>query len=282
MLKMLLDQLNAPAHETRIEVLCALVMLEETLALDVLSKMWTTESHPEVKQAISWAGSQINAAKQRGYSTAVEMAQAFRYDLALANEKEQEEQRKLDQLQTNVGIEQLKQYGGTEDGRQTGDALRRAATAGLMGAAFGISPSSTMMNMATPTGPTMTTLSDGTTSRPQIGKQKIVPPRPTDSNIAMWLKRLTDTDIKMRTGAIIQLRDFNNPTALGPLGMRFATDADPGVRQLAQQTGKMLYFNALYWQEEDLKNPPKPKPADSNVADILAKAQANRQKRSTK
>ena len=56
-----------------------------------------------------------------------------------------------------------------------------------------------------------------------------------------------------RSAAIIQLRDFNNLAALGPLAMKFIKDPDPAIRQAAQQTGKHIYFSALYWQEKDTK-----------------------------
>ncbi len=280
MLKLLLDQLQATAPESRIDALCAFVMLEETQILDLLAKLWSSEQHPEVRQAIGWAGKQISAAQQRGYSTAIAMAQTFRYDLALQNEQEQAEQKLMAQVQNNVAIEKMKQHGNSDEKQQLNSAVKRTATAGVIGAAFGLGAGS-ILGMASPMGPVMTTLSDGTTNKPRIGTERIIPPRPTDVDIKLWLKRLNDEDTRMRASAIIQLRDFNNPIALGPLGKRFVSDADPAVRQSAQQTGKMLYFNALYWQEEDKKNPPKPKAAEPSAGDILAKAQAAKLKRTT-
>src|SRR4051812_44933429 len=116
MLKLLLDQLQSPDPQARIEALSACTMLEETQVLDLLAQMWAMERDTEVKQMVGWAGTQINAAKQRGYSTSVAMAQVFRYDLGLANEQEEEEQRKLKQLQQNVSLEQAKQFGISESG----------------------------------------------------------------------------------------------------------------------------------------------------------------------
>jgi hypothetical protein len=118
--------------------------------------------------------------------------------------------------------------------------------------------------------------------KPRIGQEPITPARPTAVEIGAWLKRLADQDPKNRLAAIVQLRDFNNPAALGPLGKRFATDTAPEVREAAQQTGKLIYLSALYWQQRDTAAPPPAPRAESDVNAILARAEANRQKRATK
>src|SRR5258708_35395705 len=107
MLKILTDQLGSALPQNRIEALCALVMLEETEALTLLTQMWSQESHPEVKQAIGWAGKQIHAAQQRGYTTVEAMAEMFKLHLG-PDEKEIEEQRKLAQIRTQINIQQAK------------------------------------------------------------------------------------------------------------------------------------------------------------------------------
>jgi hypothetical protein len=260
MLKALLDQLNNPAPEVRIETLCALVMLEETEALDVLARTWASERHPEVRQAIRWAGTQISTAKQRGYTTSAAMAQAFRFDRVPGEEqrqKEIEEKRLLSKLQTNVNIEQTKKYGSETDQAVRG-VVRRAATAGAIGMAFGMGAGAIAGMIGSAVG-SSSSLSDGSDEdRPRIGQEPIVPARPGDTNISLSLKRLADANPKNRVAAIIQLRDFNNPAALGPLGKHFATDPDPSVREAAQATGKLIYFSALYWQERGTKRSTQP------------------------
>jgi HEAT repeat protein len=236
MLKTLLDQLNNPAPEVRIETLCALVMLEETDALDVLARMWASERHPEVRKAIRWAGTQINAAKQHGYNTSAAMAKAFRLDRVPDEEqrkKDLEEKRLMSKLQTNVNIEQAKKHGSETD-QAVGGAMRRAATVGAIGVAFGMGAGAIAGMMGTAVGAS-SNLSDGSEEdKPRIGQEPIVPARPSDTNINLWLKRLTDANPKNRVAAIVQLRDFNNTAALGPLGKHFATDPDPSVREAAR------------------------------------------------
>ena len=271
MLKTLLDQLRDPSPEARIEALCALVMLEETEALPLLTLMWSTEPHPEVRQAVGWAGKQIHAAQQRGYTTIEGMAAAFRVHL-VPDDKDIEEQRKLSQIQTNININQAKQYGSDESGRVVGNALKGAAIAGALGMVGGLGAGAVIGAMAPGIGPS-TSLGGG--DKPAIGKEPIIPPRPSETNIAPWIKRLADNDPKTRKAAILQLRDFNNPLSLGPLGTRFVKDLDPALRQAAQQTGKHIYFSALYWQDHD------PSKATEKAKDIHAKAEAAKQKRAT-
>ncbi len=249
MLPALLDQLKNPTPEVRIDALCALVMLEETNALGVLGQMWRTETHAEVRQAIRWAGTQIQAASQRGYTTEVEMAKAFRLDRAPTEEEQaqaRKEQQLLASIQTKAAVEQTKQH-GTESSKGTGNLLRRAATAGAISAAFGLGAGLTASMMGSPVSAS-SNLPDGS-DRPQIGKEPIVPARPSTMNMAMPLKKLTDANPQTRKSAILQLRDLNNPAALGALGRCFVTDLDPSVREAAQATGKLIYFSALYWQK---------------------------------
>ncbi len=260
MLKTLLDQLNNSAPEVRIETLCALVMLEETDALDVLARMWASERHPEVRRAIRWAGTQINAAKLRGYTTSAAMAHAFRLDRMPDEEqqkKDLEEKRLLSKLQTNVNIEQTKKHGSDTDQAIRG-VMGRAATAGAIGIAFGMGAGAIAGMMGTAVG-SSSSLSDGSEDdKPHIGQEPIVPARPSDTNISLCLKRLADSNPRNRVAAIVQLRDFNNTAALGPLGKHFATDPDPSVREAAQATGKLIYFSALYWQQRGTKRSTQP------------------------
>jgi hypothetical protein len=282
MLTSLLDQLKNPAPNTRIEALCAFVMLEETEALDLLGHMWKSETHPEVRQALAWAGKQIQNARQRGYSTAASMAQVFRLDRTPPDEEDLEEKRLLSQIQSSANLERTKQHGSDED-KRVGQIAKNAATAAGLSMALGAGAALGMMGSAVWAS---SNLSDGSgDNRPRIGQGPIVPPRPTNAEIGAWLRRLADADPKARAAAILQLRDFNNPVALGPLGTRFVTDAEQAIRQAAQQTGKLIYFSALYWQERDRKAMAKAGRSDSmdsDVSAILARAEANRQKRATR
>jgi hypothetical protein len=284
MLTSLLDQLKNPVPNTRIEALCAFVMLEETEALDLLGQMWKSETHPEVRQALAWAGKQIQNARQRGYSTSAAMAQVFRLDRTPPDEEDLEEKRLLSQIQSSANLERTKQHGSDED-KHIGQIAKNAATAAGLSMALGLGAGAALGMMGSAVGAS-SNLSDGSgDNRPRVGQGPIVPPRPASAEIGAWLKRLADADPKSRMAAILQLRDFNNPAALGPLGTRFVTDADQAIRQAAQQTGKLIYFSALYWQERDKRAMAKAGRSDSmdsDVSAILARAEANKQKRATR
>jgi hypothetical protein len=279
MLNLLLDQLRSSTPESRIEALCALVMLEETQALGVLGEMWKTETHPEVRQALAWAGKQIQAARQEGYSTAATMAEVFRLNRG-PDERDQYEKRLLSQIQTNAHLEKVKQHGIDQDNR-VGQFARNAAAASALSLALGLGPGAAV-GMIGPMISASSNLDDGSDNRPRIGQEPITPARPTSADINAWLKRLSDPNPKGRVAAILQLRDFNNPAALGPLGKRFATDPAPEAREAAQVTGKLIYFSALYWQQQDIKKPQATPRAESDVSAILARAQAEKQKRATR
>src|SRR5581483_316874 len=273
MLTTLLEQLRAAAPEARLQALQTLAMLEETDALSILGEMWKTEQKPELKQAIHQAGQQIHAAKQRGYTTVEGMAAAYRADLS-PDEKDIEEKRKLAQIQTSINIEHARKHGGSEESRAMGEFTRRAATTTAIGMAFGLGAGAMMAGL-TPAINTAHNLSDGTTEGPGIGKQPIIPPRPSDTNVNLWLKKLDNADAAVRRQALLQLRDLNNPAALNALGARFAIEPEADLRQLIQQIGKDIYFSALFWQDHD------PSRNEQKINELRAKAQVAKEKRAT-
>jgi hypothetical protein len=244
MLKTLLDQLNATVPEARIEILCALVMLEETAALPTLTAMWSRETHPEVKQCVGWAGKQIHAAQQRGYSTVAAMVEQFRLN-RLPDQKEIDEERALRQIQTQVNIEQHKagHTGTPSTADMVGKTLRGAALGGALGGLMGVG----MGAMLSSTMPQVNPFTNDSTPAPKIGDKPIVPPMPSTTAITTWLRKLSDVNAQTRQNALVQLRDFNNPAAIAPLGTVFVRDVDPAVRQAAQFTAKTIYFCAVYW-----------------------------------
>jgi hypothetical protein len=218
MLTMLLEQLKSPLPELRIQALCALTMLEETGVLERLAYLRSGETHPEVREAIAWAETQIRQAQARGYRTETAMAQAFRSGLYTDTTEQQ-------RLLAQVGGET-----GRPDSRSGPASILRVLRIGFFGAAGGTAA-----------------------SRRIISKGGALPPRPTASDVSHCLSRLNDPDPAARAVTIVQLQALNNPAALGALAQQFVNDPDPGVRCLAQHAGKLIYFSALYWEERDAK-----------------------------
>jgi hypothetical protein len=242
MLDQLLANLDSTTPDSRIEALCVIVMLQETQALDKLAHIWKTDPNAEVRQAIVWAGKQLQPLKDAGYSTEFGMNQMFRLHLGVEDPAEAEERRKMEQLQRNLSAQSFTS-GANEKSGQTGMLVLRGAVAGgMLAAGFGPGAAAAAFSSGVDA-------SSNLGPRPEIGKEPIVPPRPGTMDIQLWTKRLTTGDSKAKNTAILQLREFNNPAALTSLAQSFIKDPDPAVRQAAQDTGKFIYFSTLYWEK---------------------------------
>jgi hypothetical protein len=135
---------------------------------------------------------------------------------------------------------------------------------------------------------------------------------PSDSNISVWVKRLQqDPSVDKRKQAALELKNLNNPLALFPLAKAFLNDSHPEVQQAAEQNGKILYWNILYYHmekdgslqaeinrrltaagkkvKEASESSPAPgpvtpsttetKPAEPDISDILLKAELKKKKK---
>ncbi len=92
----------------------------------------------------------------------------------------------------------------------------------------------------------------------------------------IWIRRLGDPDPQVRWEALRQLEMIGDPAVLGPLAAVFAADPVPALRVFAQRVGKSIYYAALRRATETHQAS-----ADERqkAADILAQAQARKQKR---
>jgi hypothetical protein len=264
----------------RVETLRVLAMLEETQALPALRAMLTTETDPDVRTVLKWAGMVLWEAKQRGYSTRAAIREFFRLDRGPSPE-ELEEQKKLKMLEQQAEIERIKNQ---EDalGRQAAGAVMWGA-AGMMLGGAGLGAS---MMLSSAMGMMAGSAEDD--ARPAGGKP-IEPQRPTNTDISVWLTRLREEDPLRRRAAIVELRTLNNLAAMPYLAYHFALDPDMDVRNDAQRAGKSLYFNRAYSEEvaagqKTEQAPAKPAALESpsNAAEILARAQAAREARKKK
>ncbi len=272
---LLLDGLKNPTPAARIEMLRVLAMLEETRAVPTLRTLMTTEVDPAVLTVLKWAGSLIWRAQQGGYSTEVGMRQHFRVDL-MPTEEQKKEEELLERMQYQFDMEMIKakQQAAT---RKIGQKVLM----GALGAALsGPMMSANMLLNSATSG--MNEPSSGLEARPAIGSQTIVPQRPTNHDISIWLRRLKESDADMRKKVLIELRSLNNPAALPNLGYHFALDPDDAIKQEAQRCGKSIYFNWVHWAQEDSKAAITAQASQSEVAKILAKAEANREARKKK
>ncbi|OPY91350.1 MAG: hypothetical protein A4E72_00155 [Syntrophus sp. PtaU1.Bin208] len=96
------------------------------------------------------------------------------------------------------------------------------------------------------------------------------------SNSEIWIRRLGDPAPQVRWEAIRQLEMIGDPVVLGPLAVVFAADPDPALRAFAQQVGKSIYYAAIRRTTETRQASAEER---QKAADILAQAQARKQKR---
>lgn len=311
-LEALLQGVNAPNPETRLNVVRVLGMVEETRALGVLGERYKVETDATVKQAIQWAGKKIHQASQSGYSTINEIFRFFGIDREIANLVDPREEELMRRMQTSMDNAMIKSQQDTASRRMTtaaalgvGAALIAGPLTGgmLMGSAMsGAASDIASSNMGGP-------------RREELSNKRTPPPIPADVNITIWVKRLLeDPNRENRKNAAIELANFNNPLALPHLATALLNDMDPVVREAAERYGKVLYWKMIYWEmeqdgtlEQEFKArakavgkdfeeqakisgtgplspsksepPPMPQADHADISQILARAEAERAKR---
>ncbi|MCC7448127.1 MAG: hypothetical protein IT324_11975 [Anaerolineae bacterium] len=273
-LDQLLNGLNNPDPAVRIDTLRVLATLEETQALPACRALIQTETNPDVINTIKWAGNLIWQAERKGHSTEAGLRAYFRHDLA-QTEDEQREAAKLAEVQQRMEIERIKDQQNAPM-RQLGSTLAAGAFGMMLGGpatGAGMMMASAMAGLNNP--------SSGLDPRPTIGKQVIPPQRPSTMDISVWVRRLKDSTAEARQKALIELAHLNNPAALSAIGAVFALDSDPQVQEAAQRAAKALYYNWVQWEIEEAKQPRPagPTPEQQSAAEILAKAQAAKERK---
>ena len=89
-----------------------------------------------------------------------------------------------------------------------------------------------------------------------------------------WLARLESDDPAEREASIKALKEIGDVVALSPLAEIFATDSEPGIRSLAQDAGKAIYYGALR-RAHDVRTASNEE--RRQAAEILAKARKKKQ-----
>jgi hypothetical protein len=287
----------------RLNAVIVLGTIDEVDAIPTLIEAFKGEREPDVRQALTWAGKRLQSVRQSGYSTLEAIFQHFRIDRALAADEDERERRLLDQMKYKADMEHLE--------RQDANLKQSLTNTAISTAMFGITGFMSGMGSATPSGANFISSNLGS-DRPQHGSQRIMPTRPTDGDIKIYVRRLHEEKdpAKRATAAQNIARLVNNPAALPDLAAAFIDDPAQAVKEAAQQAAKEIYWNAMYWEmEQDGRmkaeierrgggvdkaatstmaapsganpdnppQPPQPKPGD--IAKILKKAEAQREKR---
>jgi hypothetical protein len=244
-LEVLLDGLDSPQPEVRLDVARVLGMLDETRALDKLRERYAAETDPAVKEAIAWAGKRLYQAQRAGYSTVDELFRYFGVDREIENMPDATEAEMMKKLQENLDRDLLNMQ---QRAARRKAGLTAAATIGGMmmgGGAMG------MMTLTGAMQPGAEAASSGMGGRPQIGNKRAPAMAPSNASIDVWAKRLREAPMpEAREQAALELAQLNNPKALPYLAAAFVGDSSPKAQQAAQRHGKILYWGTVYWDME--------------------------------
>jgi hypothetical protein len=290
-LQQLLDGLRASEAETRLRSAQILGTLDEVAALETLAAQANVETDAKVKETIYWAGKRIFEAKKSGYSTLEAIIQHFHIDYAFAAPVAVEgEDENMRRIKHEMQMRALK---------DEEESAQRNAANKLMGSTMFSLPGLMMSR------PTMPQAGDKVSASFDLHmsakKSRTLPTKPSEANINILVHRLfNDASNDKRASAAVDLAAVvNNPAALPHLAQAFIKDYALPVREAAQRSAKLIYWNAIYWDMEQdgsmaaeiekRRGAPPPTqaqapappaaPAQPSVDEILRKAEAARKKR---
>jgi hypothetical protein len=217
--------------------------VDEVAALEVLYQAYSTEVDPDTKQAIQWAGKRLKAIQATGYSTLDALIAHYRLLGSADPSSASAEQQVIDDYKLRAHMNTMNSEKRSAVGKT---ALSMALlppifSAGrFLGGGFTGAEISSKLDAL-----------DGSTSDPLI--RSFTPPRPTQESIASVIQRLrAATEPQRRLDLVLDLAQiYNNPEALPHLAALFVRDEDERVRETAQRTAKLIYWNSLYWNMRD-------------------------------
>jgi len=245
MLDALINGLNHSQPAVRLDVARVLGMLEETRALPALRRRYQDEPDAAVRTVIAWAGRRLYDAQQAGYDTLNALWHYFHIDRELERMVDDAEAELLRRMEHELDSDLRRQL---EESNRRRLGLTLAAGMGgmvLAGPLGGLAAARMAIGSGTAGAP-----SEGG-ARPAIGLQRTPATRPTNDDISVWVKRLRESLAPAaREQAAVELAQINNPAALPHLAAAFVSDPADKVRDAAQRSGKLLYWNALYWAME--------------------------------
>ena len=241
-LENLLANLSNPQAPVRIDVARVLSMVEETRALKAIGERYKIETDAAVRTVLAWAGKQLYAAQQNGYSTLDEVFRMFNVQAEIDHMTSEAEGELLKRLQENLDADLARQQQDAARRRMSGAVAMGVAGAMLGGASMG---AGMMMDAA---------LNMGGNASSNLGSAAAGRPaaRPGDHAHPDGHQRLGQASAEAslpadREKATIELASLNNPAALPFLASAFMSDPSPQVQAAAQRAGKRLYCSALYW-----------------------------------
>jgi len=290
----LIENLNNPKPQARLASVFILGMVNEVRAIDAMRKRYARESNHQVKQAIQTVGGMLAKLKREGYDTSDAICEHFGVYKEVLAAKGVDEEAKVRQIQKDTTHNKK----DDDFNDQMWSAAAGMLQVGVVASGLGGTMSMNTANVD------MTSNLSNTSDILKQQQKRLRPIRPSNEDISLWVGRLqTESDPETRIQLIIHIANMHNPAALPYLANLFWTDEDEGVKSNAKKYGTLLYRNALYWEmtqngtiekmmqdkaaelgitllEENTITLEPDKPAhQESIADILAKAEAKRQKK---
>lgn len=246
-LPLLIQGLRDTQSAVRLNVVRVVGLVEETRLLEPLREQFKVEPDATVRSAIEWAGKRLYTASQNGYSTIDAIFVYFNIDKEIANAPDEKEVDLMRQMQSQLDRDLMKMQ--TESANKRVGLAAGAALGGML--VGGVIGGSAMASAAASTalGPTIDASSNMGQTRESLSVTRTPPPIPSNADVKIWLKRLReDANPENRKKAAIELGNMSNTAALPHLATSFTSDSSPEVRQIAERSGKLIYWGAIYWQ----------------------------------
>lgn len=269
--------------------------VDEVSAVDRLYQQYAVESDGEAKQAIQWAGRRLKAIRDTGYTTLDALFAHYRLNAQSAQHADRAEQQVIDDYKLHTHMNTL-------DGERRGAATNTALNVLLLPPIFSAGRFLSSSFSGSEIG---TKLDEVDYSSSEPIARAMTPPRPGSESIAPAIQRLrAAANPQQRIDFVLDLAQiYNNPDALPHLAAVFVRDEDERVCETAQRAAKLIYWNALYWDMDadgsltqelaqrgiprpgaqstspDAHESSPPASAQSDIAEILRKAEEARERR---
>ena len=243
-LNQLKNGLQHPKPAIQLKALQLVGFVEETRLMNDVKHCYAQAPHPAIKEMAAWAGKRLHAALQRNYNTIDEIFQYFGLNREIENYASEQEERLIQEMQNQTELTLMKRKHDAANkklGFATGAALGGAI---IGGAAMG----SAMFTGGMAAGADMASSNIGTV-RKGMSIKRTPPPRPSDTDITMWIKLLQEAhSADKRKSAANELANMNNAQALPLMAAAYHDEKNPDVKATIEQYGKVLYWKQMYWQ----------------------------------
>ncbi len=251
--KLLAQGISHPKPAMRLNVIRVIGMVEETQLLEAIRQQHQQETDSAVKAALEWAGKRLFKAHKNGHSTLEAIFDHFNINHEIAHLPESDEEAELmRQMEANMTSEMMRRQAKAQEkklGLSAGAALGGVVAGAAMGGIIGGAMATSAVSGGLSVGAEVASSNIGGEQREHISRERIPPPMPSDRDVAIWIKRLREgANAEQRKTAARELGTMRNTIALPHLAVAFTSDPDPEVRQLAEYSGKKLYWGAVYYE----------------------------------